>query len=562
MVGAWVIAQAADLIADNFLAPPWVMQMIITLLIVGLPVSLLLSWAFDLTADGVRRTGAGDHDGSLVVSNKAVLVAVVGLLVILAVVFYVAWPRGDRSIAVLPFEDISPDGDQAYLASGIADELRLELQHLDGLRVAGRTSSNAYAQDGGRAVAEALNVESILEGSVRKEGENIRITVQLTDAADGFTIWSESYNRELADIFAMQEEIATSVAGRLGVSLGVGSVNSFHGAGTQNVEAYEAYLQARVDDFSHSNEQNAIVLLERAIDLDPDYAVAWSMLALQVLSGTYDVSPDELPQVIERARELASEGVRLDPESAGGRSALALVQMNQRNWTGSEQSHLRAIEMLRDRPTLERYAIMLMRSGRMIEAEEQFLTAVSVEPLDGHPHSQIWHPFLAQGRVAEAQEVLDRYQATDLFEDNLDVAFNQSDSEVVKSTILAMPESSVAFVNLYEPLLENFDSPDRILVLLEEVYRDESLRWPRKLHDISMAAAYFGYPQFALTVKGREVRAGVVRMHALWKPVMSDVRRLPEFKELVRELNLVEYWRTYGWADACKPLDEADFSCS
>ena len=403
VVAAWVIAQAADLIADNFLAPPWVMQMIITLLIVGLPVSLLLSWAFDLTADGVRRTGVGELEGTLVVTNKAVLAVVVGLLVILVVVFYVAWPRGDRSIAVLPFEDISPDGDQAYLASGIADELRLELQHLDGLRVAGRTSSNAYAQDGGRAVAEALNVESILEGSVRKEGDSIRITVQLTNATDGFTIWSESYNRELADIFAMQEEIAASVAGRLGVSLGVGSVNSFHGAGTQDVEAYELYLQARVQDFSHENKLRASALLERALALDPDYAVAWSMLALQVLSGTYDVSADEIPRIIEQAHELASEGVRLDPESAGVHSALALVQMNQRNWTGSEQSHQRAMEMLGDRPTLERYAIMLMRAGRMIESEQQFLNAVIAEPMDGLPHGQIWHPLSAQSEFAEAQ---------------------------------------------------------------------------------------------------------------------------------------------------------------
>ena len=221
------------------------MQLIITLLVIGLPISLILSWAFDLTADGIRRTDDGEVTGSLVVSSKLILILVSGLFITVAVTLYVTWPRGDRSIAVLPFEDISPGGDQAYFGNGIADELRLELQGLDGLRVAGRTSSIASAQEDSKTIGEILNVDSILEGSIRKEGNSVRITVQLTHVADGFTIWSESYDRELENIFEMQEEIATSVAGALGVRLGVGTINAFRGAGTRNVEAYEAYLQSQ-----------------------------------------------------------------------------------------------------------------------------------------------------------------------------------------------------------------------------------------------------------------------------------------------------------------------------
>ena len=119
VIAAWLVAQVADLVADNFNAPDWVMQMIITLLIVGLPISLILSWAFDLTADGIKRTEYGEIEGSLTVSNKYILALVGGLFVAVPVIFYLAWPRDDRSIAVLPFEDISPDGDQAYLGNGI-----------------------------------------------------------------------------------------------------------------------------------------------------------------------------------------------------------------------------------------------------------------------------------------------------------------------------------------------------------------------------------------------------------------------------------------------------------
>ena len=124
VIGAWVFLQVADLVAGNFNSPDWVMQMIITFLIVGLPISLILSWAFDLTADGIKRTEDDEIEGSLTVSNKSILALVGGLFVAVAVIFYVAWPRDDRSIAILPFEDISPGGDQAYFGNGIADELR------------------------------------------------------------------------------------------------------------------------------------------------------------------------------------------------------------------------------------------------------------------------------------------------------------------------------------------------------------------------------------------------------------------------------------------------------
>ena len=187
-IGAWVFAQVAALVADVVFAQAWVMQVILALLVLGLPVSLILSWAFDLTADGIKRTDDGEVTGSLLVSNKLILILVSGLFITVAVTLFLTWPRDDRSIAVLPFEDISPGGDQAYFGNGIADELRLELQGLDGLRVAGRTSSIASAQEDSKTIGEILNVDSILAGSIRKEGNSVRITVQLTHVADGFTM--------------------------------------------------------------------------------------------------------------------------------------------------------------------------------------------------------------------------------------------------------------------------------------------------------------------------------------------------------------------------------------
>jgi hypothetical protein len=115
---------------------------------------------------------------------------------------------------------------------------------------------------------------------------------------------------------------------------------------------------------------------------------------------------------------------------------------------------------------------------------------------------------------------------------------------------------------LYAPVLAEIDSPERALSVLRDVYLDENLKWPRKLHDIAMLAAYFGDPKFALKVKSQELSSHAVRLATVWYPVMSEVRQLPEFKDLVTDLNLVEYWRAYGWADACKPLGDNDFTCS
>ena len=466
------------------------------------------------------------------------------------------------SIAVLPFEDISPDGDQAYLGNGIADELRLELQQLHGLLVAGRTSSIAYTQEDGKTMGETLNVGSILEGSIRKEGTRVRITVQLTNVADGFTIWSQSYNRELENIFEMQEEIATAVAGALGVRLGVGGVNAFHGAGTQNVEAYEAYLQARSQPHTLSGTKEANRLLERAIELDPNYGAAWSVLGIRTLMMKWDVSPDQVPEIVDRAYPLVLRGVELNPESGNAHGILAVVRVDQFDWIGAEQGHTRAIELLADRLIVASYGMALMRNGRSADAQKQYGIAKTLEPLDGRPYGLAWHTSLAQGQIAEAKESSNWQDAASRIENNLDIAFNERDPEALKAAIQAMPKTNLSYIGLYAPVLAEFDTPERILSILRDVYRDENLQWIRKPHDIAMLAAYFGDPQFALKVKGQEVRFSTARMAALWYPVMSEARRLPEFKKLVIELNLVEYWRAYGWADACRPLGDDDFECS
>ena len=263
---------------------------------------------------------------------------------------------------------------------------------------------------------------------------------------------------------------------------------------------------------------------------------------------------------MDRAYQLALHGVQLNPESAAAQRSLAMVRGSRLDWTGAEQGFLRAIELLADRTIVSTYASTLLRNGRTTSAQKQYAIAVALEPLGGRPVRMSWHASLAQGKFAEAREISDWPGVANRIENYLDIALNERDPETLKAAIQALPKTDVATTELYAPVLAEFDSPERILSMLRDIYLDEDLQWPRKLHDIAMVAAYFGDPQFALEVKGREVRAAVVRLATLWYPVMSDVRQLPEFKILVTDLNLVEYWRADGWADACRPLGENDFT--
>ena len=256
-VAAWLLIQIVATTFPILHLPDWSVTLVTVLILIGFPLALILAWAFELTPEGLKKDKDLDRNRSTTpITGRKLDFVIIGLLLLAVGVMFVGNYTNDDaddligeeatpSIAVLPFVDMSPNGDQEYFGDGIAEELINELVRLDGLRVAGRTSSFSFkgTNENLSAIAEALNVATILEGSIRKDGDRVRITAQLINVADGKILWSEPYDRELADIFAIQEEIATSVSGALGVRLGVGGVNAFKGAGTRNIEAYEAYLQ-------------------------------------------------------------------------------------------------------------------------------------------------------------------------------------------------------------------------------------------------------------------------------------------------------------------------------
>ena len=548
-------------------------------MLLALPIVAYLSWVFDIGPDDeVHRTASDKPWLEASITALALAGLGIGCWMVLTSAESVTPGRPlstvsspanvdlleeaeAPSIAVLPFADMSPKGDQEYFGDGIAEELLNELVRLDGLRVAGRTSSFSFKGTNAThdAIAEALNVGTILEGSIRKDGSRVRITAQLINAADGYHLWSQTYDRELADIFAIQEEIATSVSGALGVRLGVGGVNAFQGAGTRNIEAYEAYLLGLGSEVGEWDE--AIRFFERATQLDPNYSAAWSQLGVVTASTTWISNLEEAPEIIERAYAMVRRAVELDPESARSTALLGVILNAKSEYISSEAAHVRALSLLSDRPNLASYGHSLIRRGRSAAALEQYEKAEAVEPLGGQLEGFRVHIALAQGRFADAREVSAWYPKSGMKHVRLAIALNEGEPKNIKVAIAALWPTAISTTALYAPVLSVFDSPERVLSILRATYADKDSRWPTKLHDIALLAAYFGDPELALQTIGEQLHFSNVRLHEVWYPVMSDVRKLPGFKVLVADLNLVEYWRTVGWADLCRPLGDDDFEC-
>ena len=359
-VAAWVLLQIADLVLENIGAPGWVMQVFMLALALGFPVVIIFSWAFEITPEGIKLEKDIDRDNSITQRTASKLDRItIGLLILVLIIVGVerlvvsdaplpeSAPAAtnevtDKSIAVLAFEDLSPAGDQEYFAEGISEELLNVLAQIPDLKVAGRTSSFAFKEQVRdlREIGEILEVAHILEGSVRTSGNRIRVTAQLVKADDGFHMFSKNYDRELTDIFAVQDEIAAEIVTALrSTILGEQTIETTE---ETSVEAYEKYLQAR--QWIHTRDrglmERATELLDEALAIDPDYAPALvqKALALMLLSnsqGAYGDIPAEV--ALQMSKPLIDRALELNPQLAEAHAVLGLW-FSQNSPTSSDEA--------------------------------------------------------------------------------------------------------------------------------------------------------------------------------------------------------------------------------
>jgi adenylate cyclase len=327
LVAAWLLIQVADAVFEPIGLPAWSLKLVIVLVALGFPLACVLAWAFDVTPRGIERAETGAQPTSAAsAAGRASLPPPEAPPV--EVPAAAAAPT--ESVAILPFVDMSPERDQEYFCDGIAEEIINALCCMRNLRVASRTSSfqfKGHAADV-REIGRTLGVGSVLEGSVRKAGNRVRITTQLVGTADGYHLWSESFDRDLADVFALQAEIAQHMLKALKLSIDRRETAMLGRVGTRNAEAYDLYLRGRSHMRYGTSSRRAMELLRRALERDPTFAQAHAEIASAIaVRGLWrlDVTPAEIEEAMEASRR-ALELEPLLPEAHVARACLLSME--------------------------------------------------------------------------------------------------------------------------------------------------------------------------------------------------------------------------------------------
>jgi TolB-like protein/Tfp pilus assembly protein PilF len=438
-VSAWLIVQVAETLLPIFETPMWVRKTLVTLLAIGFVPTLVFAWLYELTPDGLKRDTGVTLDRSIAAQTGRRMDQLT-IAVLLAVAALVAadryWPRGEetspgtlsgpnvasgagsaspgndsarvspqKSIAVLAFADLSPGRDHEYFADGIAEEILNALTRVKDLKVAGRTSSFKFkgVNEDLRVIGEQLGVAHVLEGSVRKQGDRVRITAQLVKADDGFHLWSETYDRKLDDVFAIQDEISQAIADALSVQFMAGGT----GRRDADTEAYDVYLRARqlLASRTASGIAQAASLFEAATIIDADFDGAWSgrAKALAIL-WLYGSVPDTIASNAKEAKRAAERALALNAANAEAYSMLAYLNgANFWNWDAALLGTRRATELAPNDAEVANFAGDVFRFlGDFDNAIRWEQRAVDLDPLLAVNHNDLGWTLYAARRCEAA----------------------------------------------------------------------------------------------------------------------------------------------------------------
>ncbi|PYK30143.1 MAG: hypothetical protein DME57_07845, partial [Verrucomicrobia bacterium] len=420
-VVAWLLVQAASIILPTFEAPAWVMKTLVVLLALGFVLAVFISWAFEMTPEGMKRTADVSPDDAHSLpywSKKKFAAFIIGIAVIAAALlaYQLRSPRStitaganNKSIAVLPLLNESGDPKDEYFSDGLSEELIAALAQIRELKVIGRSSSFRFKErkEEPKTIGEKLGVTTLLEGTVRKQGDRVRIVAELINAADGIELWTRTFDRELKDIFAVQQEIATAVAAALKVKLlGLEEQASAHSP-TKNTEAHDAYLLGHYHFLRRNLEdyRKAFIHFDEAIRLDPNYALVYAERS-EAWTLTGDLT-GETKTDWAKARDDAEKAVAIAPGLAEAHAALGWVRCFT-EWKFAEGlSELeRAREISPANPTAnDLLARVIVYVGKPGEAEKQARHAVELDPLASAPLNSLARVLWFEGKLDEADAI-------------------------------------------------------------------------------------------------------------------------------------------------------------
>jgi len=453
---AWLLIQVTDVVTEPLGLPAGLLKVVIWLLAIGFPVALIIAWSFELTPEGLKRDTGEELPRLVGVSaGRKFDFAIIATLVA-ALGYFVATRPSEgpatsarqgsgtaRSLAVLPFANLSTSAEDGFFADGLTEELLNLLAGIEGLKVTGRTSSFYFKgrNEDLREIGRKLGVSHILEGSVRRSGPKLRITAQLVSAKDGFHVWSQTYDREFTDVFAIQDEISRSVADALKVRLVSGSTEGPHARPVVNAEAYRVYLVARskVRERGLENTQSAVRLYDEATSLDPTFAGAYAGKALALMLVWFNHGVGDSRTVLADSEKAARRAIELDPDSSEAHVALGRVAELSRYVTGDDrrdearQHFQRALE-IDPQSTLALYWLgRFEQETNPVRAIELFDRAIELDPLEFMAASSRALSLLQSGRADEARAEYERL--LEIYPDNATLLRNYADGELITGRV-------------------------------------------------------------------------------------------------------------------------------
>src|SRR6184192_443914 len=428
-VVAWLLMQVASQIFPFFEIPNWAVRLVVLLLVIGFPIALIIAWAFEVTPEGIKRTEAADAAGQRSRGGAWIYIVLIGAAVSVGLFFVGRYTAGratpqqgsaelrrgeqgeataaipQKSIAVLPLINESGDPKDEYFSDGLSEELIAALAQISGLKVIGRSSSFRFKDrtEEPKTIGEKLGVSTLLEGTVRKQGDRVRIVAELINAADGIEVWNRTFDHELKDIFAVQQEIAKAVAESLRVTL-LGSEEKSAQMATNSVEAHNAYLQGHFYSVRRNAEdyRKAIDYFDQAIQLDPNYALAYAERS-EVWTVMGDLT-GQRSTAFSKARSDAEKAVAIAPSLAEAHAALGWVRaFTEWKFTEGLSELQRAKELSPANPTAnDLLARVIVYTGRMEEAERQARQAVELDPLSAATQFTLGRVLFYAGKLDEA----------------------------------------------------------------------------------------------------------------------------------------------------------------
>jgi len=583
---AWMVTEASSVVMPALRLPEWTVTFVVVFLMVGFPVAMIMAWVFDVGPQGIKRTAPlRDETASMQVRLRVAYAAVV--LLLMAGLGYLLYERGlgraiagERrgSIAVLPFTNLSGDTAKDYFSDGMSEELLNLLARVPGLQVASRTSSFAYKGRNVdiREVGSQLGVDTVLEGSVRQAGDQVRITAQLIDTETGFHLWSETYDRQLADIFQVQDEIAGAIVSKLRIQLAPEDQQLAQRtrAPTQNVEAYELYLQGRAvwKKRGEANLKRAIELYQSALARDPAFARAHAALAsAYVVMAGYTKEQGDEKKFNPMAETSARQALVLEPNIGEAHAVLAQINADRGDFLDAESGFFFAISLEPNEPTPHHwYSILLSRVGRLQAALTQARRAYELDPSSPILAANLGNMLLQVGQDDEALRFVSLASELGLSKKEYGIEATVAirrgdwvDARRLMGEIDSIPDE-------IKPEAQRFVDALADPKLRPEIVAGMRAIDPKIAPQVSFIGPYLqlGEVDLVFRILDEELRKDANSWvtnwdlgHA-WTPEGRRFRTDKRFGPLAERIGMVDYWKQYGYPDGCRAGTDAVLICS